>query len=561
MAAKKTLAAALALLLATALLGCACVEGGGLDAGPTPPPKGLAGLSVAPSDFDRATGFMSFDTKITLHGDSVTVSGPGARVDGTLVTITGAGTYVVSGTLDDGQLAVKASGKEQVHVVLNGASITNRTGAAIYASQCHKLVVTLAEGTENTLTDGGQNFVYADEAEQEPNAALFCKDDLTINGSGRLTVRAGFKNGISTKDNLLILGGGIEVTAANHALYGKDSIAVLGGALALKAGSDGMQTNAAGDAARGWVLVAGGSVAIDAANDGIQADTALEVTGGTLAVTAGGGAQKSEETTGSFKGLKSGGTLSVTGGDVAIESAEDCLNAAGDMLLGGGVLSLSTAAKAAQSGGFLRVAGGAVAVARSFEGLEGVSVEISGGEISIVSGDDAINAAGGGPAPTGEVPSSGGCYVKVTGGAISFVAGGDGVDSNGDILISGGTMHAFISSTPDNGAMDCDGALTVTGGTLVYGGTGAGKTPGGASAQSYVFLTRALSKDAVVSVKKGGETLADVALAADCDYLVISMPGIAANESYALYSGEALLAEVIAGTAGEFLGGRGKGGG
>lgn len=129
----------------------------------------------------------------------------------------------MSGALSDGQIVIEAAKTDKVHLVLNGVDITSKTSAPIHASQCDKLIITLADGTENSLTDAGSSFQYVDPVEKEPNAALFCKDDLTINGTGALTVNAGFKNGIVSKDDLLIVSGDITVTAANHGLRGNDS--------------------------------------------------------------------------------------------------------------------------------------------------------------------------------------------------------------------------------------------------------------------------------------------------------------------------------------------------
>jgi hypothetical protein len=167
-------------------------------------------------------------TKIELNNNSATVSGSGASVSGSTVTLSQAGTYLVSGTLSDGQILVSAANDDLVHLVLGGADITNSSGAPLYASQCDKLVVTLADGTSNTLTDGGASFAYNDAANEEPNAALFSKDDLTLNGTGSLIVNASFNNGIGTKDDLVIVSGNLTVSAANHGVKGNDSVRVVG---------------------------------------------------------------------------------------------------------------------------------------------------------------------------------------------------------------------------------------------------------------------------------------------------------------------------------------------
>lgn len=530
-------------------------------------PTGIISPSAQPSDSDLATAWEESDTKIILDGTDIAVEGSGAKAVGNVVTITSEGTYVVSGSLVNGQIAIAATSEDKVHIVLNGVSITNKTGAAIYASQCDKLILTLAEGTVNTLKDGGASFQYADEAKEEPNAALFSKDDLTINGTGSLTVTGGFKNGISSKDDLMVVNGSITVTAANHALVGKDSVAVLGGTLNLTAGNDGIQTNTTDDLALGWVLLKGGALTISATHDGVQADTALEVSGAAITIVAGGGAAgvkslSAEDASNSFKGLKSGGSLSVLDGAIRIDSADDCLHAGGDMLISGGALTLSSGDNGVHSDANLTVKGGSISVLASYEGLEGAAVDIYDGQISIVSSDDAINAAGGADqsASGGFFPQQGfhtaSYYVNIAGGTIQFIAGGDGVDSNGTITISGGTLYAFINSTFDNGALDSDGLVTVTGGTLVFGGTGIGSVPGDGSTQSYVYLQSSVMADTELSVQKDGAALVSAIIPIDCKYLAVSAPGIVANESYEVYSGASLLSTVTAGVGG----GKGHGG-
>jgi hypothetical protein len=572
MNAKKYSSLFLCALLALTLL-AGCISNAGDETTQTPSgangdQTGVTSISAAPSNSDLATAWAQSDTKIALDGASVTVNGSGAQVEGSIVTITAEGTYVVSGTLTNGQIAVAATNADKVHLVLNGASITNETGAAIYASQCDKLILTLAEGTVNTLKDGGASFRYADEAEEEPNAALFSKDDLTINGTGSLTVTAGFKNGISTKDDLMVVSGNITVTAANHALAGKDSVAVLGGALNLTAGNDGIQTNTTDDLARGWVLLGGGKLTVSAAHDGVQADTALQASGAAVTIVAGGGTAGKknsfdDDASNSFKGLKSGGSLSVSSGIISIDSADNCLHATGDMLVSGGKLTLSSGENGAHSDAVLTVKGGSIAVLASYEGLEGASIDIYDGQITIASTDDAINAAGGadqsaggGFSQQGSNGASGSYFINIAGGTVQFIAGGDGMDSNGTITISGGTLYAFIDSTADNGALDSDGSVTVTGGILIYGGTGVGNVPGDGSTQSYVYMESSVAAGTELSVRKDGAALVSATLPINCKYLAVSVAGITANESYDVYGGATLLSTVTAGTGG----GRGHGG-
>lgn len=517
---------------------------------------------------------IAISTVITLNGSSIEISGEGAKATGSVVTITRAGTYVISGTLTDGQIAVNAAESDTVRLVLNGANITCLTSAAIYESQAGKLIITLVEGTENTVVDGGSSFVYANTTDEEPDAAIFSKDNLTINGSGTLSVNAGFNNGIGSKDNLLIANANLIVNAANHGVRGRDSVTVLDGNIKITAGADGIQSNNDKDTTKGWILIKGGTFDITAGNDGIQAETSLSISGGNLSIHAGGGVSKlqtafsADAESDSHKGLKALVDIAITGGSLTINSADDSIHANGNIAISGGDFTLSSGDDGVHSDGDLNITGGSIKVTASYEGLEAATMTIADGTIDIVSSDDGLNAAGGSDANVGggwfgkdSFASRGAYYINITGGSIMLKAGGDGVDSNGDINISGGTVVSLINSTADNGGIDCDGTLTLTGGTVIYGGTGTGSTPGGSSTQSYVFLSSGVAAGTEIAVKQDGKTLITVTPTINCQYLALSSPDIAGGKTYEIYNGSTLLSTVTAGTGSSGMGGgRGPGG-
>ena len=187
---------------------------------------------------------------ITLAGDTAKVFGAGAQVNGGKVTITAGGTYLISGSLDDGQIIVDTQDKETVRLVLNGADISCSTSAPIYVASANKTIIVLADGSENRLTDG-ESYILEDKESDEPNAAVFSKSDLTINGDGALTVTANYNNGIANKDDLKIVSGLITVEAVNDGLKGRDCIGIKGGTITITAGGDGMQSNNDEDPAKG----------------------------------------------------------------------------------------------------------------------------------------------------------------------------------------------------------------------------------------------------------------------------------------------------------------------
>lgn len=367
------------------------------------------------TDWDSETS-----TKISLSGSFAAVEGPGAAAEGGIVTISKAGDYVIEGELTNGQVVINVSKNDRVHLILNGASITNKTGAAIYSPSSDKVILTVAAGTENILTDGGDNYAYALADENEPNAAIFVKDDLTINGGGALTINAGFNNAIGTKDDLLILGGNYIINAANHGLRGNDSVGIINGSFAITAGGDAIQTNNTKDEGKGHIIIEGGAFAIKAQNDAIQADGTMEISGGAFNITTGGGSagapareesrpgggrqpnqaptQISEtagENAASMKALKAAKQMSITGGEFIIDAQDDGIHSDSNIFITGGEFLVKTGDDGIHADNAVVISGGKIDIPVCYEGIEGLGVTIIGGEISITASDDAINAADG----------------------------------------------------------------------------------------------------------------------------------------------------------------------
>ncbi len=222
---------------------------------------------------------------ITFSQSGVLVNGSGAAVDGTTVYIHAAGTYLLSGECANGSVQVEVDKNDKVHLVLNGLTLTCTNSAPIYVVSADKCKVTLAEGSVNTLTDAA---VYTMVLEKQPNACVYAKDDLCINGSGELVVNGNMGNGIGTKNDLHIVSGMITVNAAKNALKGNDSVAIKDGTLVLNATGDGIKADTDDKTGKGYVYIAGGNIIITSGDDGIQSATDLSITGGKIYVEAEG---------------------------------------------------------------------------------------------------------------------------------------------------------------------------------------------------------------------------------------------------------------------------------
>ncbi|MEZ4718404.1 MAG: carbohydrate-binding domain-containing protein [Caldilineaceae bacterium] len=371
----------------------------------------------------------------------------------------------------------------------------------------------------------------------EPDAALFSDDDLTINGGGTLIVTANYNHGIVGKDDLAIDltpgSGAIIVTAVNDGIKGRDSLLVQGGALTIDAGGDGMQSNNDEDADKGVVTIAGGTIVITAAEDGIQAETRLTVSGGDLTLTTGGGSTFTAAD--SAKGLKAGVDVTITGGTIVVDAADDAVHANESITISGGVLQLASGDDGVHADATLQIDGGTITVSKSYEGLESAVIVINAGDIQVTASDDGINVAGGadGSAVNGrpgqnQFAASSDYRLTINGGAIVVNALGDGLDANGWIEMTGGVVIVNGPTANNNGALDYDGGFSITGGTLVAAGSaGMAQAPDTTSTQNSLLYTFAATQPAGTMVHiegAAGNSLVTFTPTHDFQSVVLSSP-------------------------------------
>lgn len=487
-------------------------------------------------DYDAANA-----TSITLSGSEAAISGSGAEVTGSGVTITDEGTYLLSGS-GSSLITVAAGDSDKVQLVLNGVSITNEQGPAIYIQSADKVFLTLASG--NTVSDGsGYTFTDGDTT---VDAAIFSRADLTINGSGSLTVFGNCKHGIVSKDDLVVTGGTLEVTAQNVGLNGKDCVKLCGSTIQITAGSDGIRSDNNEDAERGYVYIESGSLSITAGNDGIQAETALQIDGGEISISAGGGSSGIPSDTESTKGLKAETALSVSGGTIAVSSSDDCVHSNGSVAITGGSFTLSTGSKGIHADAELSVTGGDIAIPQSYEGMEASSLLIAGGNIHIVSSDDGLNAsssdsANGAVGFFGRGGENDGSQIVISGGYLLIDAQGDGIDSNGSLTISGGVTLVSGPTNSGNSALDYGSSATVTGGVCIALGSTGVMVQGFSSAENQGAILYSLTpQEAGTSLAlcdSQGTVVASFTPAKAYSSVAITAPGIQSGGSYTIVTG------------------------
>lgn len=494
---------------------------------------------------------------ISLEGAAITTAGNGMEVNGGVVTILSPGAYSISGVLTDGQISVDTQEDGTVVLILNGASITSSTSAPIYVRNAEKVIINLAEGMENFVTDG-TSYVFEDAGTDEPNAAIFSADDLVINGSGALTVNANYNNGIVSKDDLKITGGRITVNAVNDGIKGKDYIAILDGTITVNADGDGLQSHNDTDPENGYIVIEGGTFNITAGADGIQAETRLLVTGGEFAIVTAGGSlngtstqvqqgpgdwgfgntQNEDDSTPSAKGLKAGVDIVITGGVFEIDSMEDAVHSNNSLTVSGGEIHIAAGDDALHADTTLVINNGSLDITQSYEGLESQAIVINGGTIHLVSSDDGVNASSGNGSGLDMMTSD--SSLSINGGYLYVDANGDGLDVNGPISMTAGTVIVNGPTNNGNGAIDYLGEFTLTGGYLVaVGSSGMAQAPSETSSQYsilYGFDTAQPAGSIVRIETTGGQEILTFVPTKTYQAVAISSPELDSG-SYMLYVG------------------------
>jgi len=424
--------------------------------------------------------------------------------------ITTGGRYILSGE-HIGQILIETARNDTVELILNGASLHNPSGQAIFAPRSKSVELILADGTLNSISDGRHS-------DEENNAAVFIRNDLIISGSGTLNVTGNHHHGIRAQDFLFIKSGTINITANGDALRGRDGVIIESGEFNLIAGGDGIQSNNNSNPEYGYIIINGGIFNIQAGQDGIQGEKDVTVNDGSL----------------------------------NIKANDDGITAKGSVL----------------------ITGGSINITNSYEGIEGLNVTITGGDVNIFARDDGINARdsevnvnlrGRQMTRGARPPANENMYVRITGGNVNVHALRDGIDSNNNVFLEGGVIQISGPSLGMEGAIDFDGFLLITGGRLITAGSVLYASERSTQPVLYVTFDQQLQAGVNIKIRDAEDnTLLNYTALNSFRTSVFSSPDFNIRETYSLYINDQKTTDVLIGgiitVLGGNPGGRGRGG-
>lgn len=568
-----TSATSVTLLAALALTGCSTTSNALASGTAADSSVGTTATTSSATATDTATSSSSFSTNVksgekldvdthyseqdlswdTSSETAIDLSNPtatdGVTVEDGTLTITKAGTYKLSGEYQ-GQIKVETADSDAVRLVLDNANITNSSGAALNVVNADEVILYSASGTTNTISDGAD---YTATGEDDPDAVVYSKADLTIAGEGTLKVNGNHEDGIHTSDGLVIASGTLEVNAANTGIKGKDYVDILGGTINVTAQQDGIKSTNDTDEGQGWTRLSNGTVTVNAGDDGFKASRVVEISGGSLTV------EQSDE------GIEAQ-YINVSGGDVNVTSEDDGMNASlktSDSESTDSSANTSDTADQQQNnqqqgsipGGQQSGTSGTAQQQNNTQNQGnqnmGQPPAMPGGNAqdgTSQNGTTGTGQQGMGQPPQGGMPGGGGgtfevvdAAINVSGGHVTVNAEGDGIDSNGVTTLSGGTLIVNGPSQGGNAALDTNGDLLLNGATVLSGSTAdMFEAPSTNSTSGYLKLTNSsgFEQGSTVQVAdSSGKVVANYKVTkSNVQLVLVSSSSIVKGQSYTVYT-------------------------
>lgn len=509
-------------------------------------------------------------------------------VEGNNIVIKQNGVYLIEGTLSNGCLVIDSDDKSEIHLIFSNVAITCNDGSPLFVKKANKVTLSLESGTNNTLSDSStySNSYYSSD-DDEPDAALFSKSDLLINGSGTLTINAKYKDAVKSKGSLKIARSKLILNSADDAIVGKDYVSAKDAEFVINSSGNAIKSTSEESEDTGLIFLDGATADINSKGNALNAKSGLFVIDGNY---------KIKTDTEGAKGLKADSGIVIKNGNFNIDTTDDSIHSNQSIEIYSGTFEITSGDDALHADGILNISGGNIKVKNSYEGIEGAVINISGGNIDITSKDDGINAASksksennnmtdndkqdnnrpdnpdykqdnnnddraAGPPgePNGNEPQTksekgqnppdrdengpeqktkDSIYkINISGGTILVNVSGDGLDSNGSITMTGGTV--FINGPESNGdsAIDYETTCTVNGGTLVaVGSSGMAEGPTSESAQYSLCggVDSCNSGTRINLIDSAGNDVINFTSAKSFSYIVISSPQIKKGQTYNL---------------------------
>ncbi len=528
---------------------------------------------------------------ITLNNDTILCDSSNVSIDGSTLTITSGGSYSISGTLEDGQIVVDCSDSDKVNIILNGVDISCSSTSPIYINNADKTIITLADSSDNTITDSRNAKTDDDTNKNILGSAIYSKDDLTINGNGNLTVTGNYNNGIVCKNDLKLSGGNITVKTLNNGIKGSDSVTIKNDvSIDISCDGDGIKTDydTTSNKDKGYIYIESGNITIKSIGDCLKADTYITIDNGTFDLTSNGGytngtshnndmggmtppsdfnpnqdgdmtppsdfnpnqdnqnssdTSSDSETTLKSKNISADGDITINSGTFNLNASNDCIHSNANIIINDGTFTINAGSKGIHSDYDCTINGGNIEVQNSYEGIEGTNIYVNDGTINITSSDDGFNACDNTETATGSngFNVSSNAYLEFNGGYTYVNASGDGLDSNGDIKFNGGVVVVEGPTISADGPLDCgddNNIITIDGGTLIAGGAiGMFEIPDSTSTQNTIYSvsTSAKAGDTIVLADENNNVISAIKTSTDMSGVIFSSKDIETGKTYHIY--------------------------
>lgn len=575
----------LAILMASSMILSACSSSDNTsNANDTTSEIGMSLKTVSLGDSFSQTEDTSSDESqttniidITLNNDAILCDSSNVSIDGSTLTITSGGSYSISGTLKDGQIVVDCSDSDKVNIILNGVDVSCSSTSPIYINNADKTIITLADSSDNTITDSRNAKTDDDTDKDISGSAIYSKDDLTINGNGNLTVTGNYNNGIVCKNDLKLSGGNITVKALNNGIKGSDSVTIKNDvAIDISCDGDGIKTDydTTSNKDKGYIDIESGNITIKSIGDCLKADTYITIDNGTFDLTSNGGytngtshnndmggmtppsdfnpnqdnqnssdTSSDSETTLKSKNISADGDITINSGTFNLNASNDCIHSNSNIIINDGTFNINAGSKGIHSDYDCTINSGNIEVQNSYEGIEGTNIYVNDGTINITSSDDGFNACDNTETATGSngFNVSSNAYLEFNGGYTYVNTSGDGLDSNGDIKFNGGVVVVEGPTISANGPLDCgddNNIITIDGGTLIAGGAiGMFEIPDSTSTQNTIYSvsTSAKAGDTIVLADENNNVISAIKTSKDMSGVIFSSKDIETRKTYHIY--------------------------